>query len=58
MSGFDPQCRDLAEYFLPKAASERLKVELAQHIQDAIEDWIRGESARLQEALGKPKTLR
>jgi len=37
---FDPKCFELADYFLPSQATERLKSELAQHIQDAVEDWL------------------
>jgi hypothetical protein len=37
----DPKCYELAEYFLAdnKTATEEQKVDLAQHIQDAIEMW-------------------
>jgi len=37
---FDPDCFDLAEQFLPNDAAKRVKNELAQHIQDAIEDFL------------------
>jgi hypothetical protein len=43
---FDPKCYDLAVYF--GLASERLRLELAQHIQDAIEDWLECEKERLE----------
>lgn len=38
---FDPKCYELAEYFLGDngAATEEHKVELAQAIQDAVEDY-------------------
>jgi hypothetical protein len=38
---FDPKCYELAEYFLHDngAATEQHKSDLAQTIQDAIEDW-------------------
>lgn len=38
---FDPKCYELAEYFLRNngAATEDHKRDLAQVIQDAIEDW-------------------
>jgi hypothetical protein len=49
MSGHDPRCHELAEYFLPTAASALLKAELAQHIQDAVEDWLTAERDRLAE---------
>lgn len=48
----DPACRELADYFLG-AASERLKTELAQHIQDAVESWMEGERDRLQAEVGR-----
>lgn len=39
--GFDPECRKLAEYFLPnKPRNEAHVTELAQHIQDSIEDFL------------------
>jgi hypothetical protein len=44
----DPKCRELAEHFLPTTTTDRLKAELAQHIQDAVEDWLRGEAERLR----------
>ena len=36
---FDSKCLDLAEHFLPSRATDSLKRELAQHIQDAVEDF-------------------
>lgn len=38
---FDPKCYELAEYFLRdnNAATDEHKNDLAQVIQDAIEDW-------------------
>lgn len=44
---FDPECYKLAEYFLSREASGRLKDELAQEIQDTIEDWLTSERNRL-----------
>jgi hypothetical protein len=40
---YDPECLKLAEYFLVDEGAERkhLADKLAQHIQDAIEDWLR-----------------
>jgi hypothetical protein len=52
---YDPKCQELAEYFLPSMASERLRSELAQHIQDEIEVWMESESRRLAKALADPK---
>jgi len=37
---FDPACFDLAGHFLPDNAAKRVKDELAQHIQGAIEDFL------------------
>ena len=52
---FDPKCYELAKYFLPSGLpSGRLHDELAQHIQDAVEDWITGERNRLATVLAKP----
>ncbi len=39
---FDSRCYDLAEVFLPDNATEQVKNELAQAIQDAIEDFLGG----------------
>lgn len=37
----DPACYELAEHFLSdEAATEHDCTRLAQHIQDAVEDWI------------------
>ncbi len=47
----DPKCYELAEYFLDDETlrgahivvdQRHMKSLLAQHIQDAIEDWLRG----------------
>ena len=46
--GHDTKCRELAEYFLPTFASERLKARLAQEIQDAVEDWFLAEAINIQ----------
>jgi hypothetical protein len=43
----DPACYDLACHFLG-AAPEHLKDELAQHIQDSIEDWLRAEQQSIE----------
>jgi hypothetical protein len=39
---YDPKCHELAEYFLSdKTAVDRADiVDLAEHIQGAVEDWI------------------
>jgi hypothetical protein len=52
---YDPVCENLAEYFLPTGASERLVRELSQAIQDTIESWMGYEMVRLQAEIdGKP----
>jgi hypothetical protein len=52
---FDSKCYELAEYFLPSGLPNgRLREELAQHIQEAVEDWLNGERDRLATALDKP----
>lgn len=47
---YDPKCLELAEYFLPTSTKlpTRMATELAQHIQDAIEEWIMMERDRLK----------
>lgn len=44
---FDPKCLELAEHFLPTDASERLKNELAQSVQEVVEDFCEMEAAGL-----------
>lgn len=39
---FDSACYGLAEHFLPDTAAKRVKDALAQHIQDAVEDFLSG----------------
>lgn len=51
---YDPRCQDLAEVFLPSTASERLKQELAQEIQDTVERWIAAERDRLATEIKGP----
>jgi len=36
---YDPACETLAEHFLGPRVRDALKRALAQHIQNAIEDW-------------------
>lgn len=54
MKGWDPACEDLAEHFLddPRwlrarsvtlAQVDQMRRELAQHIQNAVEDWFSGQ---------------
>jgi hypothetical protein len=40
---YDEKCAELAEYFLTDDARIGEVVELAQVIQDAIEEWLRSE---------------
>jgi len=52
---YDPACEELANHFLG-AASDRLKRELAQEIQRAVEDWMEAEADRLRtEIVRKPQ---
>lgn len=45
---YDPKCYELAEYFMPSDPKlERLRSEMAQAIQDAVEDFLQGERERL-----------
>jgi hypothetical protein len=37
---YDPKCEDLAEHFLGERAPAKHREDLAQAIQDCIEDWI------------------
>lgn len=48
---YDAKCYELAEHFLPSIASDRIKNDLAQAIQDAIEGWIETEVARIDAVL-------
>lgn len=48
---YDPECLKLATHFLSERATERIRLALAQHIQDSIEEWLRGERDRLTEAI-------
>jgi molybdopterin-guanine dinucleotide biosynthesis protein A len=63
---FDPKCYTLAAHFLPDAFPpgrdaadataqaalvQPLHAALAQHIQDAVEDWLAIEAHRLEAAL-------
>jgi hypothetical protein len=38
--GFDPACADLARHFLENGADQEKVAALAQHIQDAVEDFL------------------
>lgn len=49
---FDPACLTLAEHFLPSTISDGLKWELAQAIQDVVEDFCKAEAGSIDEANG------
>ncbi len=36
---YDPECAKLATHFLAADAIDRTRKSLAQHIQDAVEEW-------------------
>lgn len=43
---FDPKCHELAQHFLPSPESPADDVDsLAQHIQDAVDDWLCGQGS-------------
>lgn len=46
---FDPACLTLAEHFLPSTASDGIKWELAQAIQNAVESFYEDEAEILKE---------
>jgi hypothetical protein len=48
---YDPECEKLARYFLPSNTSERLVREMAQAIQNAVEEYIAEEGGRLAKIL-------
>jgi hypothetical protein len=48
---FDPKCLDLANHFLPSTARDQLKHQLAQSIQDAVEDYLVGLGVTISAAL-------
>ena len=45
MSGYDPKCYELAEYFLSDIENGDANG-LAEAIQDAVENWFAGRDAR------------
>lgn len=53
---FDPKCYELAQYFLPGELPHpsRLVDELAQHIQDAVEEYLIGKRDSIASTLSKP----
>jgi hypothetical protein len=55
MKLYDPKCHDLATHFLgdddvPAAENDLRIASLAESIQEAVEEWIADEDARLSEA--------
>jgi hypothetical protein len=38
---YDPQCHELAIHFLPYNTPPAVCSELAAHIQEAVEDWMK-----------------
>jgi hypothetical protein len=45
--GFDPECYQLAEYFLPVDAPIDTKFNLAEAIQETVENWLQDNSGLL-----------
>lgn len=57
---YDSKCYELAEHFLsdtPELATERAKKELAQHIQDEIEGWLRYEASPKKPVSSRPECI-
>jgi hypothetical protein len=54
MSGYDPKCGELALYFLGKAEAP-VVAELAQWIQDNVEDWLAFRVQELERRLATPE---
>ncbi len=50
---FDPKCFELAEHFLPDKIREQTKEELAEHIQNSIEEWLEDTMTQLKIELGE-----
>lgn len=50
---YDPACITLAEHFLPTTAPDRLKSELAQAVQDCVENWLESEARHIKDELHK-----
>lgn len=52
---YDPKCLELAEYFLSDRKKTPLVLEmtplLAQHIQDAVEDWMRAVDEQVRQEI-------
>jgi len=52
---YDPICDAVAVHFMDRPTPDWLVEELAQHIQDTIEDWLTSESERIEAAIAKAK---
>jgi hypothetical protein len=50
---YDPKCGELAASFLGRLAPDWLVEELAQHIQETIDDWLSFEKERIYAAKAK-----
>jgi hypothetical protein len=45
---YDPKCEELARYFLPSTTREALVLALAAEIQQAVEDFLATEVAKIE----------
>lgn len=52
---YDEKCFELAGYFLPETSRVELQEQLAQAIQDAIEDWLESAAVEAKLATDVPK---
>lgn len=52
---FDPRCYELALVFLDSPVTDLLVRELAQCIQNSIEDWLSFEKQNVEDAIAKAK---
>ena len=55
---YDPACYDLARHFMGDLTTERLRTELAQHIQTSIEDWIEGQATDIKEKIEESQIVK
>jgi hypothetical protein len=49
---YDGACETLARHFLPDNIPDRMPRELAQVIQDCVENWLEAERDRLRASIG------
>ncbi len=47
---YDSECAKLATHFLAADAIDRTRKSLAQHIQDAVEEWFHAQTPEASEA--------